>query len=567
MPGSPSPDTGGTVDDHSIPALHEAIAAVAPERDAILWRDRRLTWADVTERSRRLANALLAHGIGGEVDHDPDRPGWESPHDHVALHLTNGNEYLEGMLGCWKARAASINVNYRYTAEELAALLADASAAAVVYHARFAPVLAGALPHLPTVRLLVVVDDGSGTEPVPGSVGYEELLAGATTDRPPLTWSADDRYVVYTGGTTGSPKGVLWRQGDFLATALGIRGSVEDLVERARGDRRPRALPAPPFMHGAAHWNALSCMLAGGTVVIQSETDHLDAADVLDTCEAHDVGSLLIVGDAFARPLLAEQQRAPRDLSSLRLLMTGGAVLSPSTKDGFVDAIPGLRIVDILGSSETGRHGLATTAADAADEPGTFAPSDTTVVLDHDRTRALVPDPDGATLPVGEPGWLAQRGRVPRGYLGDEAKTRATFPVIDGVVHAVAGDRARLRPDGRIALLGRDSVTINTGGEKVHAEEVEQVLKAHPHVWDALVVGRPSERWGSEVVAVVSLAEGIDADAFDPDEVRSAAGEHLARYKLPKELVVVDAVARSASGKPDYAWARDVVADRTGAGG
>jgi len=232
--------------------------------------------------------------------------------------------------------------------------------------------------------------------------------------------------------------------------------------------------------------------------------------------------------------------------------MTGGAVLSPAIKAQLVEAVPGLRVVDILGSSETGRHGLATTAADAEAEPGVFQPSATTVVLDEARRRELQPSED-------QVGWLAQRGRVPLGYLGDRAKTESTFPRIDGVVHAVAGDRARRRADGAIELLGRDSVTINTGGEKVHAEEVEQALKAHDAVYDALVVGRPSERWGSEVVAVVQLRPGLGADALDLADLRAVAGEHLARYKLPKDVVVVDRVQRSASGKPDYAWARRVV--------
>ena len=533
-----------TGDGLNIAEIHEAIAAVVPERECIVWRDRRLTWSAVTDRSRRLANALLDLGIGGAPR--PATHGWESPHDHVALYLTNGNEYLEGMLGAWKARAASINVNYRYTADELAFLLHDSAASAVVYHARFAPVLDAALPRCPTVRALVVVDDGSGTTPVDGSIPYEDLLAAASAARPPLTWSPDDRYVVYTGGTTGDPKGVLWRQADFLLTALGIDADPAALVARARRPDRPRALPAPPFMHGAAHWNALSCWLAGGTVVIQGDTERLDPGDVLDTCERERVGSLLIVGDAFARPLVDELARSPRDLRALRFLMTGGAVLSPAIKQRLVEAVPGLEIVDILGSSETGRHGLSTTSATGTTEPGVFAPSPTTVVLDRTRTRRLEPGDD-------ESGWLAQRGRVPLGYLGDRARTEATFPRIDGVVHAVAGDRARLRADGRIELLGRDSVTINTGGEKVHAEEVEQALKAHPSVYDALVVGRASDRWGQEVVAVLAVT-----DDFDRSTVARAAAEHLAGYKLPKAYVVVPRVERSASGKPDYAWARSV---------
>lgn len=549
------PSAEDALPQHAIADLQEAIGATVPNREAIVWRDRRITWSELTERSRRFANGLLDAGIGGPVPHDPDAPGWESPHPLVALYLTNGNEYLEAMLGAWKAGAAAINVNYRYTADELAFLLDDASAVAVVYHARFAPVLAASLGRVPSVRVLVVVDDGSGTTPIEGSIAYEDLLATASRRRPEIDWSADDRYVVYTGGTTGSPKGVLWRQGDFLHTALGIRGTQDELVERAARADRPRALPAPPFMHGAAHWNALSCLLAGGTVVIQDDTEHLDAADVLDTCEREAVGSLLIVGDAFARPLLDEVHRGRRDLSALRVLMTGGAVLSPAIKSQLVDALPSLRIVDILGSSETGRHGLATSGVDDEAEAGVFQPSETTVVLDETRTRELEPG-EGAS------GWLAQRGRVPLGYLGDRAKTEQTFPRIGGLVHAVAGDRARRRADGAIELLGRDSVTINTGGEKVHAEEVEQALKAHPDVYDALVVGRPSERWGNEIVAVVQVRAG--AGALDLEQLRRTAGEHLARYKLPKDVVLVERVQRSASGKPDYAWARQVATGRPG---
>ncbi len=536
--------------DHDIAGLLERVAEVAADRPAILWRDRALTWRDLDDRTARFANALLDRGVGGDdIDHDVD--GWRSPHDHVALLLTNGDEYLVAMLGAWRARAAAVNLNYRYTAEELAYVLGDCDAALVVHHARFGPVLAEALDRLgPAVDpVLVTVDDGSATAALPGAISWDDLLAAASAGRPPTNPTPDDRYVVYTGGTTGRPKGVLWRQGDFLASALGIEGTAEELVERAGRDHRPRALPAPPFMHGAAHWNALSCLLAGGTVVIQDETDHLDPVDVLDTCAVHDVTSLLIVGDAFARPLVDELERRPRPLPHLRAIMTGGAVLSPATRDRVLVALPHVRVVDILGSSETGRHGIGTSGDGDRSEPGVFTPSSTTVVLDDARRRPLTP---GST----ERGWLAQRGRVPLGYLGDRAKTEATFPRIGGVVHAVAGDRAGLRADGRIELHGRESTTINTGGEKVHAEEVEQALKHHPSVYDALVVGRPSERWGTEIVAVVAVTDG-----FDEDAVRAAAAEHLARYKLPKAFVVVDAVQRSASGKPDYAWARALATD------
>jgi fatty-acyl-CoA synthase len=544
------------VADHNVAALHEAVAAAVPDRDCIVWRDRVLSWAEVTDRTRRLAAVLAAAGVG--LRGDP-RPGaaapWESPHDHVAVYLHNGNEYLEAMIGAWKARAAPINVNYRYVAAELAYVLADSRAAAVVYHGAFAATLAEVLPGLPGVRLLLQVDDGSGAPLLPGAVAYEEALAAATP-APPAGLSPDDRYVLYTGGTTGMPKGVLWRQGDFLATALGVTRPAGELVAQASRRAGPRTLPSAPFMHGAAHWNALSAWASGGTVVVQDDPTRLDPADVLGTCARAGATALQIVGDPFARPLLDELARRPYDLSRLRFLLSGGAVLSAATKDRLHAALPGVRIVDVLGSSETGRQAVTqTSSADGADAtagaggPGAFVPERTAVVLSEDLSRRLAPgDP--------EAGWLAQVGRVPLGYLGDEAKSRATFPVVGGVRHAVSGDRVRLLADGRLEFLGRESVTINTGGEKVFAEEVEQALTSHPSVHDAVVVGRPSERWGQEVVAVVAFAPG--APAPPDDELRAHARATLAGYKVPKAFVAVDRVVRSPAGKPDYAWARTV---------
>jgi fatty-acyl-CoA synthase len=282
--------------------------------------------------------------------------------------------------------------------------------------------------------------------------------------------------------------------------------------------------------------------------VIQDIVDRLDPVDILDTCEQHRVTSLLIVGDAFARPLLDEQRARPRDLSNLRFVLTGGAIFSPPLRRDLLELVPQVRIVDVLGSSETGRQAMSNTGAEDEQGPTRFVPSADAAILDEDRTRRI---------PVGDPeiGWLVAGGRTPRGYLGDEAKTRATFPVIDGQRWAVSGDRARWRPDGTIELHGRESVCINTGGEKVFAEEVEQVLKHHPAVYDVLVVGRPSERWGQEVVAVVAVRPDM---AVDLEQLRDMAAQHLARYKLPKALVICDAVSRSPSGKPDYGWARDL---------
>ncbi len=463
----------------------------------------------------------------------------------MALYLHNGNEYLEGMVGAAKARCAAININYRYVAEELRYVLADSGATAVIFHTTFAPTLAEVLPSLPQVRLLLQVDDGSGGELLPGAVPYEDALAGATPT-PPAGLSPDDLYILYTGGTTGMPKGVLWRQADFLAACLGVDQTTDELVEAARGSRL-RALPAPPFMHGAAHWNAVSTWIAGGTVVIQDDPARLDPHDVLDTLARERATSLLIVGDAFARPLVDALQAGNHDASGLRYLLTGGATLSAHVKDELLELVPGLRIVDVLGSSETGRQGVHTSDQASGSGTGAFVRSPTSVVLSADLQAVLSP---GAA----ELGWLAQTGRVPRGYLGDPDKTARTFPLVDGVRHAVAGDRARVLADGSVELHGRDSVTINTGGEKVFAEEVEQALKRHSAVFDVVVVGRPSERWGQEVVAVVQLRPGTDPT---DDELRDTAAAHVARYKLPKAFVRVPQVERSPSGKPDYRWAAE----------
>ncbi len=533
-----------------IPHIYEAIAAAVPDRECIVWRDRRLTWATVDERTRRLANLLLEHGLGHHDDGAAAEP-WESTQDHVALYMTNCNEYLEGMLGAYRARTAPFNVNYRYVADELEYLLRDARTRAVLFHARYAPMIAAVLPRLEQQpSLLLQVDDESGNDLLPGALAYEDALDASDPSPPPVEPSPDDLYVVYTGGTTGMPKGVLWRQADFLVSALGVRrrdgsdfASLVEIVEIAR-PRALRSCPAPPLMHGAAHWNAISTWTSGGTVVLQDHPEHLDAADILRTVERERVGALNIVGDAFARPLLEELRTGKYDVSSLRHVVSGGAVLSSSIKRELTALVPGLTIVDIVGSSESGRQGVGTGTT-----TGTFEASSTAAVLSDDRSRRLDP---------GEPeiGWLAQTGRMPRGYLGDRDKTERTFPTIRGTRYVVAGDRARILDDGRIELLGRESVTINTGGEKVFAEEVELALKQHPAVYDALVVGRPSERWGQEVVAVVRL-RALDP-RVDDDEIVTTAAEHVARYKLPKAIIRVDHIERSASGKPDYSWARDV---------
>lgn len=523
---------------------HEAIASAVPDRECLVWRSRRLTWADVHDRSRRFAALLRAHGLGCFAPRGR-LAGWERGQDVVALFLFNGNEYLEAMLGAYKARCAPVNVNFRYTPAELAYLLRDSGAAALVHAASLTPVVEVALADCPAVRLVVVVDDGVSASA--SALEYEAALAAQTPEAPDPDCSPDDLYVLYTGGTTGQPKGVLWRQADFVEGALGVRArTADELAAAAPGGGRLRVLPTAPFMHGAAHWNAWSAWLGGGTVVVQDDVHHLDAADVWDTVGRERVTSMQLVGDAFARPLLDELRRRPRVLPDLRFVVSGGAVLSASVKAELIERLPGVAVIDIIGSSEAGRQGVHTSSAAAGTSSGTFDPSSGAVVLDELLERVLEPGSP-------ETGWLAKAGPVPLGYLGDPVKTARTFPVVDGVRYAVPGDRARCRPDGSIELLGRDSVTINTGGEKVYAEEVETALKQHPAVYDAIVVGGPSERWGQEVVAVVQLRPGV---GVTDDELRETCARSLARYKLPKRFVYRDVIARFPSGKPDYRWAR-----------
>ncbi|HYC22444.1 MAG TPA: acyl-CoA synthetase [Candidatus Bathyarchaeia archaeon] len=537
--------------DFSLAQLHEAIAEAIPDRECIVSGKRRLVWAEVTDRTRRLANFLLARGLGL----DRERAGlerWESGQDHLAIYLHNGNEYLEGMLGAFKARLAPFNVNYRYVEEELVYLLRDARARAILFHASFAPLLEKIRAELPDLGLLIQVADRSGHPLLPGAIDYEQALAASPASRPAVEWSPDDLYILYTGGTTGMPKGVLWRQADIFVTALGGTrpdgselGALDAIVERARKGKL-RVLPAPPFMHGASHWSAFNAFHSGGTVVIQNETRRLDPEDILDTIERENVSQMLIVGDAFARPIVDQLQSKPRALPSLRVIISGGAPLNRSLKTALLERLPHVSILDAVGASETGRQGQKLTSVASAASAATFEAVPDNVILSEDLRRVLEPGSP-------ELGWLAKSGRVPLGYLGDPAKSARTFPTIGGIRYSLPGDRARLAADGTIELHGRDSVTINSGGEKIFAEEVEHALKHHPAVYDAVVVGRPSERWGEEVVALVKLRDGCAASEL---ELLAECAQHVARYKLPKAFLFLDEIVRSPSGKADYRWAR-----------
>ncbi len=540
----------------TLAGVNEVVAGVAPDREAVIFKDRRLTFGQLAERSRRLASYLQSQGLGCHTERSELQPH-ESGQDHLGLYLYNGNEYLEGMLGAYKSRVAPFNVNYRYVDEELRYLLTDAKAAALIYHAEFAPTLARVLPDLPDLKVLIQVADDSGEALLPGAVDYEEALASADPAGPPVEPSPDDLYIVYTGGTTGMPKGVLWRQHDIFMNAMGGKeigtwievSSSEEIAEKVRNNAGFRLMPLPPLMHGAAQWAAFMMLNAGSTLIMPA-SHHLDAAEVWRLVETEQVQSIVVVGDAMARPLLEELKVGEYDVSSLFVVGNGGAALSAAIKSEWLEVLPNLLINDSLGSSETGAQASHLSSKDSV-RTGEFTPGPGATVISNEMDRLLDAGHEGI-------GWLAQSGPVPLGYLGDAAKTARTFPTIDGVRYSVPGDRAVRKADGGIDLLGRDSQCINSGGEKIFVEEVEQAIISHPQVADVLVAGRPSERWGNEVVAVVELVEGADVSEED---LSVHANESVARYKLPKGWVFVERIERSPSGKADYRWAKALAAE------
>ncbi|MEB3019657.1 acyl-CoA synthetase [[Mycobacterium] crassicus] len=540
----------------TVPAVTAAVAAAIGDRDLVVQGDKRLSYAQVVDRSNRLASYLYAQGLGCHTPRS-QLAAHQSGQDLLGIYAHNGNEFVETLLGAFAARVAPFNVNYRYVRNELAYLLADSGATALVYHATFAPTLAEVLPDLPRLKVLIQIADDSGNALLDGAVDYEAALADSSPQPPPVQPCPDDLYVLYTGGTTGMPKGVLWRQHDIFMASFGGRnlmtgepiGSVDEVVARCTAGPGTTLMILPPLIHGAAQWAVMMAINTGQTLVFPSVVDHFDADDVVRTIEREKVMVATVVGDAMARPLIAAVTNGDADVSSLAVVANGGALLTPFAKQRIVEALPGAVVIDGVGSSETGAQ-LHHVSTPGSVSTGTFAAGPDTCVVAEDLGSVLPPGHDGL-------GWLAQRGFVPLGYLGDAAKTAATFPTVDGVRYSIPGDRARHRADGSIELLGRDSATITTGGEKVFAEEVETAIASYPDVLDVVVAGRPSERWGQEVVAVVALAAGIPAsDATAAELIEHAAGS-LARYKLPKAIVFRPAIVRSPAGKADYRWARE----------
>lgn len=515
--------------------IFEAVADAVPEREALVCGSRRLSYRQLDERANRLAHALRARGVAAG--------------DWVGLDLTNGTEYLEAMLATFKLRAVPVNLNYRYTAPELAYVLRDARAVGVIHDADLTEVVRDAAADGTSVAFTLTRGDD-----------YESAISAAEAHRPEvLDRSGDDIYVLYTGGTTGPPKGVEWRHEDIFFGALGGGSrdgiparSVAEVAQRAIETNPRRTLPASPFMHGTGHWMAFSTLFAGGAVVV-SDAARFDARELLHLVERERVSFLVIVGDAFARPLVDALRASPSlALSTLGVILSGGAILSPSVKGALSELLPTTLIVDGFGASETGGQGQMV-AVPGDDGPPRFKVNDQTTVLD-DQLRPIAPG-------SGAVGRLARRGRIPLGYHNDPERTAATFPTVDGVRWAVPGDLATVEADGTIVVFGRGSVSINTGGEKVHPEEVEGVLKAHDAIFDAVVVGVPDDRWGESVAAVVQLRE--DRPEPTVEELAEHCRSRLAGYKIPRAVVVVDAVARQPSGKPDYRWAK---AQATGGG-
>ncbi len=533
----------------NIADLFECVADAVAERVAIVCGARRLTYRELDERSTRVAHLLRDLGAG---------PGL-----HVGCCMHNSVAHLEVMLGCFKLRAVPINVNSRYVADELAYVFDDADLVGIVHDApRRAHVLEGARRVRP-VPFVCDVDDAA----------YESRSCGA----PPAARDlgerrADDHYVLYTGGTTGLPKGVVWRHDDIFFAALGggnpggppitepeaIATSVVDNPAQRLRPFLPPGEPLPeqfvslalgPLVHASGQWSAFGTLLGGGKVVLYDRA-HIDMGSVLDLVEHERVNAMNIVGDASARPLLAVLAEHPGrwDTSSLRLIGSGGSILSGDAKGALLRALPSVRaIIEGIGSSESPAQAVALTTRDGgAPASLAFAAKAETIVVDDD----LQPIARGA----GVVGRLATRGRVPLGYYKDEARSARTFVEIDGERWSLPGDMATIDADGTVHLLGRGSLCINTGGEKVYPEEVEAVLKAHDAIADAVVVGAPDPQLGQRVVAVVAP---VDARlAPDLRNVQEHCREHLAGYKLPRALRVVAAVERTPTGKPDYAWAR-----------
>lgn len=531
--------------------LVEHAVDLMPDRTALICGDRTATFAQLEDRSNRLAHHLAAHGIGAR--------------DHVAIYSYNSLEYVEAMLAAYKLRAVAINVNYRYMDDELVYLFDNADVAAVIYQSEFAAHIQAVEHRLPLLHHLVEIADPaaapSADRPlVHGAVDYDRSLAAQSPERDFGPRSDDDLYILYTGGTTGFPKGVMWRHEDVWRTLGGgidfMTGErIEDEYELARvGAETPESigLVLAPLMHGAAQWGTLGGLFKGITNVL---LPRFDPHAVWAAVEQYRIGVVTITGDAMARPLIeALREGKPDDAGSydtsgLIAISSTAAVFSPVVKDQLFELLPNLFISEAVGSSEGGFNGMRLVEKGATDNSTGLI----NVTMGRD---SVVIGIDDRPVQPGEVGRLARGGNVPIGYFKDPAKTAATFIEVDGKRYSVPGDSARLELDGTMTLLGRGSQCINSGGEKIYPEEVESVLKAHSKVFDALVIGVPDDRWGQAVAAVVETRSG---QTVTLEELVEHCQSRIARYKAPRQLHLVDQMPRQPSGKPDYRRARAVI--------
>jgi fatty-acyl-CoA synthase len=527
----------------------ETVADELPDAPALTNGTRTVLWGEFDARADSLARWLLGAGVGYQ--------------DKVALYLYNCSEYLESTFACFKLGLVPINTNYRYADDELVYLWENADTRAVVFHGTFVERIEGIRNRVPGVTIWLWVDDGTGSCPE-WAVAYHDAATTTGSGRVCGPWgrSPDDIYMLYTGGTTGMPKGVMWRQDDLFTrlNSAGFRRYPEDggpddvRAELARSGPGMTLLPACPLMHGTGGFTAMECLSEGGRVVTLPSRQ-FDPVELVDTVERERVNGLIIVGDAFAKPLLATLDAHPGrwDLSSLVGIISSGVMWSEETKQGLLRHHPGMLLVDAFSSSEAIGMGSSVSSRSSSAHTAQFSLGPEVRVIDADGHDV---EPGS-----GRSGVLALGGRIPLGYYKDEAKTAATFRTIDGIRYSVPGDYAEIGADGSIHLLGRGSVVINTGGEKVYPEEVEEVVKTLDGVIDAVVVGIPDERFGETIVAVVELAPDAAPDAIPPGLVIDHVKARLAGYKAPRRVRYVNTIGRSPSGKLDYARHRRETAE------
>ncbi|WP_420452264.1 AMP-binding protein [Ilumatobacter sp.] len=529
--------------------LWEAFADAQPDQTAVVVGERALRWRELDEQAARLATALSERGATAGT--------------RVAQLMFNCPEYLESSYAAFKLRATPVNVNYRYKAPEIAYICDDAGAEVLVFHGSLGDRVTEARAAMPTVTTLLQVDDG---EPLAdGAEWYHEVVA-ASEPAERIERSGEDTLMLYTGGTTGDPKGVVWRHADlfgalaftaYQSAGVEVPSTVDDVgriaAELSAAGRSPVMLCAPPLMHGTALFLAIGAFVMGGTVVLLGGRS-FDADELLDLVERHGVTQLSLVGDAFARPINSSlEARSGRDLSTLARIVSTGATLSADQKRVLQRHAPGAVVFDMIGASEGGPFAIAMTMP--GDEPAE------TAIFTAPPNVVTIDPVSGEVLPRGSatPGMLGASGPMPRGYWNDEAKTADTFRTVDGVRYTVPGDFATIAQDGTVTLLGRGSVCINSGGEKVYPEEVEVAARRHPSVVDCNAVGVPHERFGETVVLVCSVSEPTDAD-----DIVATVKETVADYKAPREVVFVDEVYRAPNGKADYRWARELAVAEVG---